>query len=233
MRSAILLLFVLTSAQAATWNDLHGMGGDDAAFGGCGAPIAVVTSVHSNALYWIANGNAGATCWERVLVKSDLPGFAVDFYVATNSWLLASNQMAGTNILWLSTTNAGLATNDLLAYAGAALQLTILSGNATDAAGLVTTNALGQCAVKIFNPLTNAVTAGEAILKLARVQRFNPLSDHAITNKVISPLGNWLNLSDLYNGQSINLQAKAGQLSAIVMTYSNAAGLQIAGKKVK
>src|SRR5688572_15691484 len=97
--SRILPLIALASAlalpaHAASFNDARGMGGaDEFQFSGSGELLSVITSVHSNALYWITAGNnSGAACFERILAKSDLTGFNLDFYTATNCIGLASNQ---------------------------------------------------------------------------------------------------------------------------------------------
>jgi hypothetical protein len=233
---ALCALLFVPPAPAGDWNNARGMGGaDEYQFSGSGELLSVVTSVHSNANYWITAGNnTGNAAFEQVLVKSDLTGFNLDYYVATNSWQLASNQMAGTNILWLTATNSGLNSNDVLVYRslnGESVQLTLLSGNATDAGGLVFTNALGENAVKLFNTLTNAVLAGDMLYKMARVQRFNPFSDHAITNKVLAPWNNWLSLTDLAS-QPVQLRSKISVPTAVVATFSNAGSLFVSGQYI-
>ncbi len=230
---SLLLALVAAPARAADWNSGYGMGGtDEYQFSGSGVPFSVVTSVHSNAVYYITSANnSGGARIDRVLTKSDLTGFNLDFYVATNSWTCASNQPAGTNIIWLTSTNNAMATNDVLVFRGSgeSYQLLIVSGNATDARGTVYTNASGYVGIKVFNTPTNVVTAGDTIYKMARLTRFNPLSDYTVTNVVPSPWANWLNLNLLTGGDGINLRGKVGSPTALVMTYSNAGSLYLSG----
>lgn len=232
------LLAMLPTARAGDWSYGFGIGSpsDDYLIDGSGVLLSVVASVHSNALYYITSAdNSGAAQLENVWIRNDFVSGTLNWYVATNTYTCASNQPAGTNIIWLTSTNSGLATNDLLILEGEgadSYQLLLLSGNATDAGGLVYTNAAGYNAVKVWNTPTNTIVSGDKLHKLARVSTFTPLGMGVITNQINAVpgdhFGQWLRFGSKEN--PIRFKAKIGQPAAVVMTFSNAAGLKVEGE---
>jgi hypothetical protein len=226
------VLFV-ASSPAATWNDQYGLGNnaDDWLLSGSGVPFTVVQSVQSNSLYYITSAKAsGAPRISSVWVKPDLTPGTLNWYTPTNTWTLASNATAGATTLWLTSTNSQMATNDLLVFqnvASDAYQLLIVSGNATDARGTVSTNALGQVQVKVFNAISNAVVAGDKLYKMALQQSITPLSSQNITNDTAVAWGNWWQLAT--RAAPIQYGGRIGVPSALVMTFSNAAGMTVQG----
>lgn len=231
-----LMIFALTfSAPAASWNDAVGMGSSgDQIFSGFGTPLSVVSSVISNSTYYVASAKGdGTPRVTQLLTKNDLTGYNLDFYSGTNVWLCASNQPAGTNIIWLTTTNSMMATNDILVLRTASsdsYQVLVAGGGSTDATGLVYTNSAGYVGIKVWNTPTNTVTAGDQLYKMARLVRFNPLSDHTVTNVVLSPWGNWLNLNNLGADTPLTVSGRAGWPFAVIANYSNAASIYVSGE---
>ncbi len=231
-----LLLCAPTPAPAATYYDGYNIGyqGDDA-FSGAGAPLGVTGSVNSNSVYYITSPRgSGAPRITSVLAKTELTAGTLKFYISTNVLTCASNQPANTNIIWLTSTNSTLATNDLLVLHNAAsdgLSLLVLSGNAADAGGLVYTNAAGYNGVKVFTGSTNAIVAGDKLYKMTSLVSITPLAEYRMTNGIISPWGGWLQLNDLNGGTGapLGLVGRAGWPTATVLTYSNAGSMFISG----
>lgn len=240
---SLCLALLPLASPAQTWNRAYGMGNasDAWSFSGSGVPYGVVANVLSNNVYYITSAKAsGDPLIDRVLLKSDLAAGTLDFYAAnTNTYTVASNGVmigsASTNVIWLQGTNAGLATNDLLVYQSIGsddYQLTVLGGGSTTASGLVATNSLGQCAVKIWNGLTNAPATGDIIYRMTRILRVNPLAENTITNKVLTPSSSWLNLNDLTGGsaQPLNLKAQQGTPTLLINTYGTSGSLFVSGE---
>lgn len=229
---AIALAVITLPASAATWNDGPGIGDNgDGYFSASGVPMSVIQSVRSNTTYVIVGGerSVGAPLVQSITVKPDFVTGALEFWVPTNYWTTASNQPAGTNIIWLASTNSGLATNDLLILedVDGTAQLLVLSGNATDSGGLVYTNGAGYNAVKVFTTPTNTITAGSKLWKLARRKTLTPLALHAITNDLVAPWNNYWGLAG--RNWTVTFAGEVGKPAAITMTYSNAADIQVDG----
>src|SRR5262245_11650712 len=233
---AIVLLSLLAlagSLRAATWNDSYGMGknANDWLISGAGVPLAVISSVQSNSLYYITSAKSdGAPRISQIWIKPDLTAGTLGFYIATNLLTLASNQPAGTNILWIAGTNAVLATNDLLVLQNVAsdsYQLLVLGGGSTTATGLAYTNAAGYTGVKLWTTPTNTIVAGDRLWKLALVQSITPLAIQNFTNDLVAPWGNFWPLNT--RATTLAFGGRLGIPSAIVMTYSNSAGLLLNG----
>ncbi len=231
------VLLAPAPAGAADWGSSFGIPNpaDDSLIGGSGVNLAVIPSVQSNSLWYVTSAHsAGAPRIDNIWFRNDFLSGTLNYYIATNFWTCSSNQPAGTNILWLSTTNSGLATNDLLVLQNTiqdSYQLIVLGGGATDGASLVYTNALGENGVKLWNTPTNIVSVGDKLWKLARVQTFTPLGMGLVTNQISAVTGDhfqqWLKLG----GKELPLQfrGRTGIPSAVVMTYSNTAGLFVTG----
>ncbi len=222
------------AASAANWNDSFGVGdgAGNGYFSASGVNLAVIASVRSNSLYVVLGGrsalgspriNAG------VFIKPDLTGCLLDWWTSTNTWTCASNQPAGTNIIWLTTTNLGLATNDVLVLEqqDGTEQVLILSGNATDLAGLVYTNAAGYNGVKVFTTPTNTIAAGDTIHKMALKQQLLPFGLQNVTNDVAAPWGQWWGVST--RAFPLVYYGTVGKPSVLMLNYSNAAGLFVGG----
>jgi len=227
------------TARAATWNNVFGIGnpgGQDLTIGGAGALLSVVPSVRSNTIYHVTSASGqGAPFIDRVWLQNDFVSGNVDFLVGTNSWVCASNQPAGTNIIWLTATNNAMATNDVLVLqtvGSDSYQILLVSGNATDAFGTVYSNALGQVGFKVWNTPTNTISRGDIIWKMALQQRFTPLSMGSVTNQILPipavHFGDWVVLGPKEN--PIKFTGRSGVPSAIMMSYSNAADMQIVGQ---
>lgn len=217
------------SAGAAVWSDGYGMGSlnDEYLIGGSGVNLAVVPSVVSNRSYFITSAaNSGAPRITDVLLRSDLTGATLDFYIATNQWQIASNGALGTNIIWLTSTNSALNTNDVLIYRSVqsdGYQCVLISGNATDAGGLVYTNALGQNAIKLWNNVTNYPAAGDIIYKM-RLLASIPVQSGFVTNAL--PASPWVDTLRLTTA----LHGKVASPALLSLTYSNAGTLvRVAG----
>lgn len=193
----------LAIAPAATFNNSVGMGASsgNATFTGVGVPLAVQGSVISNSIYYITSANAGgAARIESVWMKSAALADTLDFYVATNSWVCASNQPAGTNYIWLTTTNSTMRTNDYLVICNKgydAYQLMICGSAAgtLNTYGTAYTNAAGYVAIEVYNTPTNVISAGDTIYKMAKVLSLTPLTMHNVTNDVANPIGQWFPLA--------------------------------------
>jgi hypothetical protein len=230
-----LVLLIITAfalpSQAATWNTAPGHGDDGYGyFSASGVPLAVVASVKSNSTYVVVGGRAalGAPLVQSVWVKPDFVSGTLDFYTSTNTWTCASNQPAGTNIIWLVGTNSGLATNDVLVleHGDGTTQLLLLSGNATDAGGLVYSNSYAV-GVKVWNTPTNTITAGDKLHKMALRQSFEPLKLQNVTNDVAVPWGNWWQVAT--RAAPLQFYGNVGSPTAVVLTYSNAASIYVQG----
>lgn len=234
---ALLTLCLPPTAAGADWNNAYGMGNpaDDWAFSGTGVPLSVVPGVQSNAVYYVTSASSsGIASVRNVWFKNDTLS-SLNWYVSTNSWQCASNQPAGTNLLWLSTTNSGLATNDILVLqsrASDSYQLLVLSGNATSSSGLVATNALGQNLIKVFNTPSNTITAGDTIHKMALVASFTPLSMGVVTNQINAVPGDHVNQWLKFGGKEtvIPFRARFGLPALMVLNTSNSAGLYLEGE---
>jgi hypothetical protein len=243
--SIITLSITSPPASAQNWARAYGQGnnnGTDNRFTGAGIPLAVVQSVQSNSFYFITSPKAaGSPTIDGVIFKTDTLAGTVRYYVATNSWLIASNSPnisgASSNILWLQSTNAGLSTNDILVHQDVlndTLQMTILSGNATDSAGLVYTNALGECAIKIFNTITNLPLRGDKIWKMTLVESWTPLGIASLTNSAIyvtniSPVTPFWPLALSATGPYIRFSGPQSVPTMLVLTCSNTASLHVEG----
>lgn len=239
-------MLVTAGLHAASWNDAFGIGGSgNPVFAGSGQTLAVVTSVRSNSLYFVTSHNApGAPVFENIAFRADTLSAAVELWVPTNTLTVASNGAAGDTTVWLVSSNTSggtyttLATNDVLVYAslaGPTYQTVILSGNATSAQGVVTSNALGQVQIKLFNALTNAPAANDVIYKMARVQTFSPLTFAGMTNSApysnMTGLGagQWVPLQLSPTAPPITFSGNVGAPALVTMTFSNAAGLHVTG----
>lgn len=229
-----LILFSPPAPAANTWAAAYGIGNqaDSAYFTGSGAPLAVVTSVHSNAVYYVTSAYAsGNPAVNQVLFKTDTLAGTLTYYQATNTWTIASNAVANTNILWLASTNSGMSTNDILVLRDTdndSYQMLIVSGNATSSSGLVYTNASGYTAIKTFQTVSNA-PAGSKLYKMTAVATFAPLGFAALTNSAnlsnVSVVGQWLPLSfGLTANRGITFQGPRGLPTLITLTASNATG---------
>ena len=237
---AIALLACLP-ASSATWNDAYGQGAnaDDSLISAAGIPLAVIQSVQSNSVYHITSAKAsGNPRIDSVWIKPDLTGCTVRWYTATNFWTIGSNETAGATTVWLNSTNSGMATNDLVVVhhtSSDSYQLAVISGNATSASGLVSTNAAGYNQIKLFNTVSNAITGannalgvpGDRIWKLALIRSITPFTLQNVTNDVAAPWGNWWALS--VKGNPLSFGGPVGKPSALVLTYSNAAEIAISG----
>ncbi len=233
---AIAVALAASPLTAATWNDAVGMGNaGDQIFTGPGTPITVIGSVLSNSTYYIAGARGdGTPRFTAMLSKCDLTGHNVDFLVATNTWICASNQPAGTNIIWLTGTNSVMATNDLIVLRNVttdSYQLLVVGGGTTEATGTVITNSTGV-AFKVWTTPTNTITSGDIIYKMTRLTRLNPFADFGITNRVLSPWGNWLTpLDPLATGlYPIPIAGRAGYPLVTMMNYSNAGSILVSGE---
>ncbi len=251
MSAALVLAGLGINSHAATWNDAYGMGVanglEDWRYTISGVPFAVITSVQSNTVYGITSCRPGIPASiEDISFKTDLcaSGAALKFWVATNMWRFSSNGTAGATTFWLSTTNSQMASNDICVVRDVAndcYQMIVISGNATDYAGTVSTNALGEVQVKTFNAISNAITAGDELYKMTAVFTVNPLTITSITNAV--PLigayptnantcfSQWLPLT--FNalgggGTGVKFRARGGLPAMVTLTYSNAGGLLFA-----
>lgn len=230
-----LLVFAVSlfTANAASWNDAYGLGDGEGSgyFSASGAPLAVVGSVQSNTVYVSLGGPSalGAPLVDSVWIKPDLTGCTLSLYVATNYWLCASNQPAGTNIVWLTSTNTGLSTNDLLVLQNSSgvSQLVILGGGSTDAGGLVYTNSSGYVGVKLWNTPTNSISANDKLYKLALRQQFTPLTFQNLTNDIVAPWGNWWAMAT--RSAPLKFYGSLGVPSVLALTYSNSAGILVNG----
>jgi hypothetical protein len=234
--------FCASPAGAATWNSYYGQGnlGDDPLFSQAGVPLSVITSVQSNSLYAITSAAvSGAARLRSILVKTDQTNATFKFYVATNTYTIASNAALATNILWITSTNQGIATNDLFVYrdvANDSYQLLIVSGNATDAGGLVYTNASGYNAIKFFTTPTNAPAAGDLLYQMRPQLTLTPCAETRVVANLTTapaPMYQWLQLNDISPSWPLDLSAKVGLPSLSVLTISNAGGLFISGEYFK
>ncbi len=233
---ALALLASAFGVSAATYQDGYGQGNQgDNAFFGAGLTLGVTGSVNSNSLYYCTSPKGdGAPRITSVLMKAETPS-TLKFYISTNYWVCASNQPANTNIIWLTSTNSGLSTNDLLVlqnYASDAQSLLVLSGVSTDGAGLVYTNAAGYNGVKVFTGSTNTIVSGDRLFKMTPIFSVTPLASSRITNNIVLPWTELLQLNDInggVNGSPLALIGRAGWPTATVLTYSNAASLYVSG----
>ncbi len=264
--AAALTLAVLNpniESLAATWNDAYGVGNpgpNDTQITSSGIPFAVITSVISNLTYVPISIKPGSPAViDDISFKTDAcANSTIALYVATNMIPIASNATAGATSLWLARTNDTLATNDvcLLRHGDSdCYQLVVISGNATDYAGTVSTNALGEVNIKIFNAVSNAIIAdpdkraldrGDALFKLTRMVNISPLSVATLTNSatLISSLNStstcvnqWLpfTFSGTGSPDRVKFKTRASQPACIVLTHSNASGggLLINGQYIK
>lgn len=233
LAAALCAVALVNAATAATWNDAYGMGNNanDWLISGSGVDTAVVQSVHSNALYYITSAKSdGAPRISSVLIKPDSTPGTLKWYQATNVWTIGSNETAGATAAWLVGTNAGMATNDILVLQHVqsdSYQFNIVSGNATSATGLISTNAAGYNRIKLFNTVSNAITAGDKLWKMTATQTLTPLSLQNVTNDVAAPWGNWWALATR-NGP-ITYGGAIGKPGLLVLTFSNSAGLFVQG----
>lgn len=225
-------------AAAGDWNYAYGQGNvsDDWLISGCSIPLAVIQSVQSNSQYYITSAkSSGSPRIDQIWFKNDMLSGTIRFYTATNVWTCASNQPAGTNIIWLTETNSAMATNDLLVFrsvSGDSYQLLVVSGNATDYAGTVYTNSSGYVGIKVFTTPTNAIVAGDFLYKMSLQQSFNPLGMGIVTNQIDNVVGDhfgqWLSLG-AKQGPLVSFRAQSGLPAMIVMTYSNSGVFQVVG----
>jgi hypothetical protein len=235
-------IFLSTVSPAVDWNWAYGMGNlsDDPLFSGSGQTNSVRGNVLSNCMYYITSAAAsGAPRIGSVLLKEDSTPGTCTFYVATNSFIIASNSAAATggyssNVLWLTGTNSAMATNDIMVYQNLqndSYQLYIPGGGGTEATGTWYTNALGQVGVKSWITLTNNAQAGDKLWKMMPVFTF--IQEYSMTNGIITPYASWLQMNNLngaaMNGQALNLAGHIGVPSMILLTYSNTANLFVSG----
>jgi len=232
---ALSVLVCASTVHAASWNDAPGLGNSgNSVFSMSGVQQAVITSVRSNSVYIITSDSAaGSPSFDSVWVKPDLSGGALAFWSATNSWVCASNQPAGTNIIWLTTTNNAMASNDVLVLktAGDVYQMLVVSGNATDATGLVYTNALGQVGIKVFTTPTNTITALDKVYKMAVRLSVDPLALQNVTNDVAAPWGQWWQVAT--RAAALQYVGEIGEPAMVSLTYSNAGGLFVSGRYLR
>lgn len=226
-----LIAICFTAPLHAAWVDAYGFGdgGGSSFFSARGNTIGVVGSVISNTVYTIHGGPAAAgnPLVQSVFIKQDSVAGALEWWHATNTWTVASNGALATNIIWLTTTNTGMATNDLIVYQDSAnSQLTLIGGGATSASGLFITNALGQCGVKVWNNVSNVV-AGAKLYKMTRIQSLTPLTMQNVTNDTPAPFGNWFQVAT--RAAPKQFYGRLGYPSLLTMSYSNSADINVDG----
>lgn len=214
-------------AQAASWNSGYGMGNysDDWLFGGAGVPLAVVASVQSNSLYYITSAAAsGAPQIQGVWFKSDTLSSTLDYYIATNTYTVFSNSLVtGTNLISLDSTN-GLGNGDIL----------VLRTLADDNYQFLINSNSSSSNLIVMQFTTNALAVGDKVYKMTKVQTFDPLKMASVTNQfgaiagVSGGVGQWWSFPSLNN--PMIFQSKIGLPSMLVLTYSNAASLQVFGQ---
>lgn len=221
----VVALFALTSsASAATWNTPYGIGdgNGEGYFSASGVPFSVISSVRSNSVYCILGGPKalGSPLVQSIWIKPDLAAGTLDFFVPTNSWTCASNQPAGTNVIWLTSTNSGLATNDVcvIQHADGTAQMLVIGGNASSS-GLLTTNSLGYNAVQSFNSVSNAIQPNDVLYKMALRRSITPFTLQNVTNDVAVQSGQWWQIATRAGAMTFN--GVLGGPTLISMTGSN------------
>lgn len=236
--TAIAAVALVTFANAAGWNDSYGMGdrGGEGYFSASGAPLAVVGSVRSNSVYVAIGGpnTFGSPLFQSIWVNTDLATGTLDFWGATNVWTCASNQPAGTNIIWITTNSASgpasiLATNDVLVLqnASGASQVLLISGNATDLSGVVYSNSTGV-GIKVFQTPTNTITAGDKIYKMARRATFTPLAIPAWTNGIAGAgVGAYIPAGS--SADTLKFYGDVGEPSVVSLSYAASGSLYVSG----
>lgn len=239
MKTRIFIATILALAlplSAATWNTSRGMGNpnDSWTFTGDGTPMTVIGSVQSNSLYYITSAKStGEPQLDEIYVATDALANTFRFYIATNSWTVASNSATpGTNAIWITSTNLTMATNDFFVLQNVAsdsYQLLVLGGGSS-ASGLHATNALGQNCVRFYNTTTNQVLANDKLYKMAQVQTYTPLGLAQQTNEVTAGgvIGTVMRLGG--SKMPITFSSFGGSPTAVILTYSNAASLQVNGE---
>lgn len=166
-------------ARAATWNDAFGMGNanDDWLFSGRGVLHGTIAGARSNFIYYITSAKStGAPRITSANFWTDMSRPFVESWIATNTWTIASNAVAGTTNIWLTSTNVGMTTNDIfvLRNVGSDCYQQLILGGHTTSSSLVSTNALGENLVRFWTVPTNALTAGDILYQMARVQTITP-----------------------------------------------------------
>lgn len=217
--AGLALLLAVAGAGAATWNDSYGMGNvsDDWLITGSGVPFTAIGSVQSNSLYYVTSAKAsGAPRLGWLWVQSDLLASTLGYYVATATYSVASNGIAGTNVINITSTN-GLGNGDILVYRHVA----------TDTYQMLVNSNNSALALVTYNALSNAPAANDVLYKMTRVANFNPLQMHAVTNQVIRPLAELIPFG--VSSKPVELTGELGLPSLTVLTYSNAGGLFITG----
>jgi hypothetical protein len=226
---AITVAALMSLSLQAAWNNAvqTGLGGNPV-FTGSGVPLTVLASIRSNTLYTITSANApGAPLVQEVWIKPDDVTCTLDFWVPTNTWTIASNGALATNIIWLTSTNKGMASNSVCVYqSGDTYQMTIALGSGALGA-LVYTNDAGQNGIAIFNTLTNYPLAGDKLYMMAKVATFTPLTMQNATNDVAAPWGNWWQVAT--RAGPLRFSGVIGYPLLTTLSYSNAAGLMING----
>jgi len=229
--AAVFSIFLLTPAGAATWNTSLGMGNpaDDWLFSGTGQLNGHVANNRSNTIYYITSAkSSGAPKVTSLQCWTDATRPFIEAWVATNTWTCASNQPAGTNTLWLSSTNSGLTTNDVLVLRDVAndcYQLVTL-----DAVLLKLTNSAGHNGISLLTVTSNTITAGDMLYKMARTQVINPgfwyQSDYG-TNLLNGTKTNYYTLAP---GQFISGPQGLPTMVSIFATNHAACWLTVAGE---
>lgn len=227
------MLFAASISFGANWNTPYGSGDGDGGgyFSATGIPFTAIPNVQSNTSYVVLGGptSLGAPLFEQIWLKPDLVAGTLSFYVPTNTWTIGSNSVAGTNQIWLTSTNLGLATNDIcvIQHGSGAAQMVIVGGSASSS-GLVATNAAGYNLVNLFNNITNAVTVGDKLYKMAlRSPALTPVSMQNVTNDLPVQTGQWWMIAT--RAAPLKIYGTVGYPNLLALTYSNSAGLFTSG----
>lgn len=211
-------LVLAPPADAATWNASYGIGNPQDQFrvSATGAPLGVIASVHSNAVYTITSAYAsGQPLFNQIWTRSDLLAATLNFYVATNSYELTNSGAAGTNVLSLSTTN-GLGSGDIL----------VLQNVATDTYQMLVNSNNSAFALVTYNGITNGYRSGDRVYKMALRQSFTPASMNTVTNTqgiLGVPVAQWMRFGS--GDTPFQFAGTMGYPSLMTLTYSNAGGL--------
>ena len=235
--TAFLTVSTPPAAQAATWNTALGMGNpsDEWTFSGSGAFQGTVGNNRSNSLYYITSAkSSGSPRFTSLNFWTDATRPFAEVWVATNTWTCASNQPAGTNVLWLTTTNLSMTTNDVLVLRDVGNDcyqfITLNTKTGTDGSGLINTNAAGHNAITVLSVPTNTITAGDILYKMARVQVINPtlwLNSDNGTNFLNATKTNFYVLPV---GKSVNGPLGLPMMVSIFATNPAACWLNVAGE---
>ncbi len=243
---ALSVLVCASQVHAASWNDATGIGNSgNSIFSMQGAQFTVIPSVRSNTHYVVTSDSAaGAASFDSILIRPDDTAGKLEGWTATNTFLVASNGSAGDSNVWLVASNTtggtytALATNDVLVYRGAndVYQMVVLCGSATGSQGVITSNALGQVQIKLWNNLTNAPVAGDKIYKMVPRLSLIPFTLQNVTNDVAAPWSQYWFLAT--RASPFTFVGEIGEPAMLSMSLSNGLyagtnGIFVSGRYVR